>query len=278
MTQLYQKYTNEHSRFIPINGNLIHYREEGEGFPLVLLHGAFSSLHTYDGWTQELKKHFRVIRFDLPGFGLTGPLASHDYSLQNHLRYLDLLLNRLKVGKCYIAGSSLGGWLTWEYTLRYPERIEKMILLDAAGFIEEKSIPLPFKMARTPLVNKTLKYVVHKTVLEQFVKQVYFDQNKVTPALVDRYYDLFTREGNTTAFIKLVNRPFLDNTAKLKHIKTPSLILWGEEDKWIPVEFAYRFYDALSNVKAIVYAETGHLPMEEHPKATATDALDFLLD
>ena len=224
------------------------------------------------------KKKFRVIRFDLPGFGLTGPLASHDYSMSNHVRYLYLLLNRLGIEKCHIAGSSLGGWLTWEFVLRYPERVGKMLLIDAAGFIEEKSIPLPFKMARTPLVKKTLKYVVHKSLLEQFVRQVYHDPKKVTERLVNRYYDLFTREGNTEAFIKLVNRPHLDNTAKLNTIKTPTLILWGEEDKWIPVEYAYRFYDALSNVKAIVYEETGHLPMEEYPKASATDAEDFLLD
>lgn len=280
MIDLLSKYTTDASRFMVINNTLIHYRVEGkkDGPTLVLLHGAFSSLHTFNDWMPHLVEHFKVIRLDLIGFGLTGPNPQNDYTVTNHVRYLHTFLNRLEVENCYIAGSSLGGWVAWEYTLKYSSRIKKLILLDAAGFVDAKSIPLPFKMARTPLVDKIVKYVIRKNVLEQFVKQVYCDKSKVTPQLVDRYFDLFTRKGNPEAFFHLVNGKFRDHTPYLKNIKQPTLILWGEQDEWLPVKNAHRFYNALSNATQVIYHQVGHLPMEEVPLLSVGDTIEFLND
>ena len=128
---LVEKYTNKFSRFCRINGLDIHYRDEGKGFPIVLIHGAFSSLHTFDTWVEHLKKDYRVIRYTLPGFGLTGPCPDEDYSMQKHMSYLMGLLDKLEIDRCHIAGNSLGGWLTWESVLKHPERFQKMIGLEA---------------------------------------------------------------------------------------------------------------------------------------------------
>ena len=274
--ELIEKYTNEASRFMVIDGMLVHYRDEGKGFPLVLLHGAFSSLHTFDAWTKHLLPLYRIIRLDLPGFGLTGPHPDHLYTMSNHVRVVALLLNRLGISTCHLIGNSLGGWLAWEFALRYPERVQKMVLIDSAGFLDQKSIPLPFRMARTPFVNKVIKYVIQKNLLEQFLRQVYFDQSKVTPQLVNRYFDLFTREGNPEAFLHLVNGRHKDNTCNLRQIETPTLILWGQEDKWVPVEYAYRFRDSLTNAELVIYRNVGHVPMEEAPQITIRETGYFL--
>ena len=271
-----QKYANEHSRFLVMENSLVHYRVEGKGFPLFLLHGAFSSLHTYDEWTVQLSKYYQVIRVDLPGFGLSGSRADHDYSMKGYLRFIDAFLDRIQVKQCHMVGSSLGGWLTWEYVLRNPKRVKNLILIGSAGFLENKNVPLPFKMARTPFLNKVIKYAVKRNILEQFVRQVYSDQSKVTEALVERYYDLFSREGNPEAFLALANGKYKDNTRNLKKIKSPTLILWGEEDAWLPLENAYKFQDGIPKSKLIIYEHVGHIPMEEIPQISAKDARAFL--
>lgn len=270
------KYTTDASRFLVMDSLMVHYRDEGEGEPLLLLHGAFSSLHTFNEWAKHLKKHYRVIRVDLMGFGLTGPNDTNDYSMESHLRFLKTFLNILKIEKCHIAGNSLGGWLSWEFALRYPQRVGKLILIDSAGFLEEENIPLPFKLARTPIFGRVIKYVVRRALLEQFVRQVYADSNKVNEQLVNRYYDLFTRDGNPDAFLKLVNTEAKDNTSQLKNIAVPTLIQWGASDMWIPMHNAYRFHHLIPNSKLKIYPNIGHLPMEETPDESALDVLDFL--
>jgi len=270
------KYTTDASRFLVIDNMMIHYRDEGEGDVLLLLHGAFSSLHTFNDWNKQLKKHYRVIRLDLMGFGLTGPNDANDYSMENHIRVLKTFLNILKIEKCHVVGNSLGGWLAWEFTYRYPQKVDKLVLIDSAGFLEEENVPIPFKLARTPVFGRIIKYVVRPQILEQFLRQVYFDQSKVTEQLITRYYELFNREGNPDAFLKLVNQPVSDNTAALKHINNKTLILWGREDMWIPVHNAYRFHAMLINSTLKIYPKVGHIPMEEIPEESLLDVMNFL--
>lgn len=276
MKELLQKYTNEQSRFLVINGTLLHYRIEGEGEPILLLHGSFSSLHTFDAWAEILATKYRVVRLDLVGFGLTGPNSENRYDMEHHLFYLKTFVDILGLKEFYLGGSSLGGWLAWEFTLRYPAYVRKLILLASAGFLEPNNIPLPFKMARTPLFGRVIKYVVQRNILEQFVREVYYNQDKVTESLVTRYYDLFTREGNPEAFLLMVNEKFKDNTKNLKNIAVPTLILWGREDKWIPVQNARRFHEAIPHNRMLIYERVGHLPMEEIPLQTAKALLKFL--
>lgn len=254
----------------------VHYRDEGDGFPLLLVHGAFSSLHTFDAWAEYFGRHYRVLRLTLPGFGLTGPSPDNSYSVSRSISCIRSFLRRLKIDECHIAGSSLGGWISWEYALAFPWQVRKLILIDAAGFMDESSIPVPFKMARLPFVDRVIKFAVKKSVLEQFVKQVYADKNLVTAEVVDRYYDLFTRPGNPEAFLAMANGRVKDNTPRLKGMRSQTLILWGEKDKWLPVRNAYRFQDLIPAAELIVYSDVGHLPMEEAPQRSAADVQAFL--
>lgn len=274
--ELTHKYTNDHSRFLIIDDMFVHYRDQGEGEPIVLLHGAFSSLHTFNDWSKILQKDYRVISLDLMGFGLTGPNSTGDYTIGNHVRVLKRFFNILGLSKAHLVGSSLGGWLAWEFTYRYPQRVNKLVLVDSAGFLDKENMPLPFKLAQSPLAGRVLKYIVRKSILEQFVKQVYYDISKVNTKLVDRYFDLFTREGNSQAFVDLVNAPFQENTDFLKEIEQPTLIMWGREDAWISAVHAYLFDKMLPNSELIIYEEVGHLPMEEIPVRSGEDLVRFL--
>ncbi len=280
MDDCLKKYTNDASRFLVIEGTLVHYRIEGKGQPLLLLHGAFSSLHTFDAWTNILKQHYQVIRLDLPGLGLSpSPTWISENGVQVYVHYLQRFLEILGIRSCAIAGSSLGGWLAWELALARPQLVDKMILLAAAGYMDGRSVPTPFQMARTPVLGKVATYTnIPKTLFKRFLSQVYYDKTKINQALFDRYYELFSREGHLENFYRLVNGKFRDHIPLLPKIKTPTLIIWGEHDEWLPLANAFRFKDALPNSELIIYDDLGHVLMEEAPVPTAQDVVDFLED
>ena len=101
---LKKEYANKHSKFIEIDGMQVHYRDEGTGFPIVLVHGTASSLHTWDSWTKELAKNYRVIRMDIPEFGITGPNKNVEYSIKSYTTFLSEFLSKIKVDKFHLAG------------------------------------------------------------------------------------------------------------------------------------------------------------------------------
>lgn len=277
---LAREYAGETSSFIDIDGLDVHYCEEGAGEPLVLIHGWAASLHTWDSWAEILKEDFRIIRMDLPGFGLTGPAESADYSLDFYVDFLDRFLTALGVEESHIAGNSLGGGITWLYAASHPEKVKKAILIDAAGYKME-STPSITRLAGPKAVQSMLRYVTPRYAVGFLVKQVYGDKEKVSGDTVRRYYRLLLREGNREVLFKV-----LDKTHKLgdkevrellNGIEAPALIMWGEQDAWIPPELAYRFEQDIPGARLITYEGAGHIPMEEIPEITARDAKSFLL-
>jgi pimeloyl-ACP methyl ester carboxylesterase len=278
LTEAYieKKYTNNASKFIWIDDLKVHYRDEGQGMPIVLIHGTSSSLHTWEDWTKVLTQTHRVIRMDLPAFGLTGPNANHDYSMEYYASFLDQFLTKLDIDSLYLAGNSLGGQIAWYYTSHHLDQIKKLVLLDPAGFYDAEEIPFVFKLARIPLINQLVGKITPKYFIEKNLKEVYFDTEKITDSLIERYHDLTLRVGNRAAFIAKANEPMIDHTARLKLITTPTLILWGRNDHWIPVAHATRFSKDLPRSKVEIMEDTGHVPMEERPLESVAHTLQFL--
>ncbi len=272
---LIEKYTNKESHFIEIDGVNVHYRVEGEGEPILLIHGTFSSLHTYDDWASILKQDYKVIRLDLPGLGLTGPHPKNKYTTANYIDFIEEFLETLSIDNCAVVGNSLGGWMAWEFALKYPNKVSKLVLIDAAGYINDRNFPLPFVIAQTPVLRNVFNYVP-KAVVRRFVRQVFFDQSKVTEEIVERHFDLFHRDGNMDAFVKIANSHFVQNTHNLNQLNIPVLIMWGEKDNWLSVGHASKFGEDIANSKVIIYKNVGHIAMEEIPEQSANDLIEFL--
>tara|TARA_B100001939_G_C16901099_1_gene600018 strand:- start:607 stop:1446 length:840 start_codon:yes stop_codon:yes gene_type:complete len=275
LSELIEKYTNEHSKFINVDGLDVHYRDEGKGEVLLLIHGTFSSLHTYDEWTNILKDHFRVIRLDLPGFGITGPSMDNKYSIELFIEFILSFLNAIKIKKFHIAGNSLGGWMSWELALICPDRIKKMVLLNSAGYINDRNYPLPFVIAQTPFLRNAFSFIP-RAIVRRFLRQVFCDQTVITELMVNRYYDLIHREGNLDAFVKIANSYFIQNTHNLNKIHLPVLIMWGNKDRWISPNHAQYFHREIPKSKLLIYENVGHVPMEEIPEKSALDVISFL--
>ncbi len=276
MGEIKLKYTNQHSRFLDIDHALVHYRDEGQGPPILLLHGTFASLHTFDGWVDELKSSYRLIRLDLPGFGLSEVTEDHVYSMERYLEVIKTLLDELGIDRVTIAGSSLGGWLAWEFALDFPELVERLILIDAAGVEIHRHIPLPVRLARLPFAKKFAPLFINRATIKHFIQEVYADASKISSELIDRYYELFAREGNPEAFLSIVNTKFVDRAHELPKIQVPTMIIWGEKDSWLPISNAYHFLNVLPQAKLIIYEDLGHIPMEEAPQETAEDVREFM--
>lgn len=278
--ELKEKYANEFSKFIQIDGMQVHYRDEGKGTPIVLIHGTASSLHTWDDWTKQLTKNYRVIRMDLPAFGLTGANVSGDYSIQYYTKFLHQFLSKMNVDKFYLAGNSLGGNIAWNYTADYPEKVKKLVLVDASGLPTNKEQPAIFKMAKTPIISSLFLYVTPRFFIKKNMKEVYADDAKVTEELITRYHEMALRTGNRQAFIDRAKTDFnlegKTNFEKLNSIKTETLLIWGAEDNWIPLDNGKRMQTALTNSKLVVIENSGHVPMEENPSESLAFFLSFI--
>jgi len=279
--ELSQRWAQEPSQFLNIAGMNIHLRDEGpktDNEPIVLIHGTSASLHTWNGWVDALKEDRRVIRFDLPGFGLTGPDPENNYKIERYAEVVIAVLNELKVNKVVLAGNSLGGYVSWATAVLYPNRVSKLILVDASGYrFQPESVPLAFKLAQHPLASLLLKDVLPKSLVADSVRNVYGNPDLVSDGLVDRYYDLSLREGNRSALkarFKQMSPGFLVD--KIKTISAPTLIIWGGKDRLILPKFGHQFDQDIANSHLVVFDELGHVPHEENPQSTALAVKKFL--
>ncbi|MEJ8756110.1 alpha/beta hydrolase [Pontibacter sp. H259] len=276
--ELKAKYSSPASRFISIDGANLHYLDEGQGTPVVLLHGTAASLNTWDGWATELSKNYRVLRLDLPGFGLTGPNKTHTYTIEYYAELLLHFLDEQGIDRVHLAGSSLGGQIAYEFAANHPERVEKLILISPTGVTKanNKSTSLPFLLAQLPLVKETLKYITPRFIVQKSLKEVYGNDALLTENAITLSHEMLLREGNREAFIARINTQDADNLHKLSKIQAPTFILWGEADAWIPVTDAAQFKQRIKGAQLKLYPGAGHIPMEELPQQTVQDALLFL--
>jgi pimeloyl-ACP methyl ester carboxylesterase len=271
------------SQFIPVDGMQVHLRDEGvrdDPLPILLLHGTSASLHTWDGWGAALAPTRRVIRIDLPGFGLTGPNPSGNYAAQGYVPHVARGLDRLGVKRAVWVGNSFGGQVAWMAAVLIPERVGALILIDAAGYpFVPESIPLGFRLALNPDMAPIVRNLLPRFIVASSVRETYGDPGKVTDATIDLYYALALREGNRQALIDRFAQGLAAHSAmsdRIPEIRAPTLILWGGKDRLIPPDNGERFHADIVGSELTVFPGAGHIPQEEDPAATVARAKTFL--
>ena len=273
------------SEFIEVRGQLVHLRDQGprgDPLPIVLLHGTSSSLHTWEGWTRVLDKQRRVISFDLPGAGLSGPFGGQytpdDYRGDTYARFVLDLLDALKLPRVVLAGNSLGGEIAWRVATLAPGRVAQLVLVDAAGppFTPE-SIPLGFIAARLPGLGWLSQYLLPRELIAQSLASVYGDPSRVSSALVDRYFELTLREGNRRALrLRLQQMKMGEDAERIAQVHQPTLILWGARDRLIPPATGQDFARRIAGSRLVVLEGLGHMPQEEDPARSLEADKGFL--
>ena len=269
------------SQFLDVGGQLVHVRDAGpraDPAPLVLLHGTSSSLHTWDGWVQGLQARHRVITLDLPGFGLTGPRADADYRGDADARFVLAVLDALDVPRCMLGGNSLGGEVAWRVATLAPERVTRLVLVDAAGLaVEGASVPLGWRLAQLPGLNRLLQWVLPRALVVQGLVQAWGDPARITDELVDRHFELTLRSGNRRALVqRLQQRTPGSDAERIAAVRQPTLLLWGAEDRLIPPAAAHEFQRRIAGSELQVFVGLGHVPHEEDPARTLAPLRDFL--
>jgi pimeloyl-ACP methyl ester carboxylesterase len=269
------------STFADVAGMSVHLRDEGprnDPLPIVLLHGTGSSLHAWHGWVEALKEKRRVIRFDLPGFGLTGPSPDRIYTLDNDVRVVVAMLDKLTVKRCVIGGNSLGGAVAWRTALAHPCRVEKLIIVDAVGYPDHSvSVPIGYRLAQMRALTWLLKNTLPRSLVRQGLHNIFGDAKRVTQEMIDRAVDLNQREGNRQALVERFRQRCPNELFKrISELRVPTLVLWGGRDRLIPPDDAHRFHRDIAGSTLVIFDDLGHAPEEEDPTRTVEAVKQFL--
>jgi pimeloyl-ACP methyl ester carboxylesterase len=277
------RYAGADSHFVDLPGGYhVHYRDDGDpSLPLlVLLHGFGDSFMTWDGWVRELKSRFHIISLDLPGHGLTRAPQGSRLNAEGLADFVDAFAAQLTLPRFAVAGNSMGGGAAWQLAVRHPQRVDALVLVDAAGFANDKppsDVPLAFKILRYPIGRAVLSRIDNRPLIDNGLKTDVFDKSLITPALVDRFAEFQRAPGHRAILMSIdMGAPARPTAELVSTIKVPTLILWGENDPLIEPAAAKKFAAAIPGAKLITYAKVGHLPQIEIPQRSAADAADFL--
>lgn len=265
-------------RMMEIAGANVRVRIEGpEDAPaIVLMHGFVYSLETWDAWAAALKPEYRVIRFDLLGHGLSGPDPQRRYSPDERAIFVGDVMDALSIDRAVIGGNSLGGLAAWRFAAMSPERVSALILVSPGAYPTNGVTDSP--VTPPPPIALFLKTAPQAGVALTLTN-IYSDDSKVTPALVDRVGDMMREDGNGEAFLQSIEEFTLpDPEPALAAIAAPTLILWGADDALIPPDHGARMAAAMPNARLIAYEGVGHVAQEEAPEQTVADVKAFLAD
>lgn len=266
------------SQFVEVAGFDLHVRDEGtrdDPLPFVLLHGTSDSLHAWDGWAAGLvADRRRVIRLDLPGFGLTGPPAEGLLTMARNRAAVLGLMDALGVERAILGGNSFGARLAWTIAAEAPGRVGGLVLVASSGLAEEPAeVPAGFVVAGWPGVRDVLRNTLPRFLLRMSLESVYGDPARLTEAEVDRFFDITVREGNRDVLFGRYGgieeeAGFGPAEAVLAGIAAPTLLIWGSEDRLVPPSAAGRFAAVMPDAEAVVLRGLGHVPHSEDPEAT----------
>jgi pimeloyl-ACP methyl ester carboxylesterase len=271
------RYAASPAEFIDVAGLRLHVRDSGpkDAPAVILLHGFGSSLYTWEPWAKALSGSFRVIRFDLPGFALTGPDPTGDYSDARGLLVLGALMDALGVRRATLIGNSLGGKLAWMFAAEHPERVDKLVLIAPDGFASPG-----FEYGKKPVVPtvvRLLPYLLPAWLLRTTLAPAYADPSALTDATLARYRDMMLVPGVRRAMIaRMAQVELRPPEPRLRRIKAPTLLLWGERDAMIPFGNARDYAAAIADSRIVALPDLGHVPMEEAPERSLAPVLAFL--
>lgn len=277
---MHAKYGGDEARYADAGAMRVHYRVSGprDAPTLVMIHGLSASLHTWEPLRERLEGEYRIIAYDQPGHGLTGPHPERDYTYAGMADALEAVLQAEQIDEATLVGNSMGGWMAWRTALAMPDRVSALVLLDPSGqpYDEEAASNLGFRLMTSPLGRWALKHFTPRAAIKASLLDTVSVDSIVTDAMIDQYWELLRYPGNREAAGDLFTVKREDASGRLGEIAVPTLILWGEEDQLIPVSSGSFFEERIEGSRLIVYPGVGHLPMEEVPDAAARDIASFL--
>lgn len=270
-------YLRSASDMMDVEGARLHVRVDGPdaGPALIMIHGFGSSLHTWDDWAAALSDRYRVVRFDLPGSGLSPPDPTGRYDDARAFELLLGLMARLGIGEAAIIGNSVGGRIAWSFASAHPDRVSRLVLVAPDGFAS-----VGFEYGEAPeigAVTHAMRLILPRFLVKMNLDQSYSDPGKLEADVVTRYYALLRAPGARLALIQRMEQTILtDPLPRLRALQMPVLLLWGEDDRLIPLSNAQDYLGALPDAQLTALPGVGHLPQEEAPDMSLVSVDAFL--
>jgi pimeloyl-ACP methyl ester carboxylesterase len=278
-SELERRYGSSSLPTVEVDGMKVYYKDTGskDAPVLLLLHGFGSSLQSWDDWSVHLESKYRVIRLDLPGFGLTGGSPISDYSEEKDVAFLTHFADKLQIHNLSVIGHSMGGKMAWSFAASNPGRIKALVLMAPDGFPEAKDIGTkPYEM---PAIMGLMNYFLPKYFVKKSLEPAFADVTALDDALLNRYYDFLRAPGVRRAILDRSNQTiYTDPVSRLKSISAPTLLIWGEQDQMIPSSNAKNYSNFLSNSTTVIIPNLGHLLQEEQPQKGLLQVIKFLDD
>lgn len=272
-----ESFTNEYSKFMDMDGFKIHYTDRGEGIPVIMFHGFAGSHNNWEKLIPLFPEGYRIVALDLPGFGLS-EFPEEKYNEQNLMDFyaptISLFLDNLEIDSAYILGNSMGGYMSWELALR-DERVKKVVLLNSMGYSTQEIKPMLARLMTLPGSDFFIQKGMPMAFAKKGAQKCFGDDSKIESHGVQAFYNFLNTEGVLYHTKQLASSVEYPDTSRIEQIKQPVLIIWGDQDKIIPVEHAHKFKRDIPNSRLIIYEGSGHIPMIENPQETIRDVLNF---
>jgi pimeloyl-ACP methyl ester carboxylesterase len=278
--QIEKAYATADSRFVSIDGVTLHYNDQGHGPAVLLIHGSMGDTIDWDGWVEVLSPTYRVVRVDLPGFGLSGEISNGNYSIDRTLSLIDGLMDTLDAEKFAIVGVSYGGPVAFRYAATRTERISALIVMNSAGIEMGKQATDKRTGQGQFYTNISSDAPVTQSFMEAALARSFADISRIPPGMLQRKLDMMNvidRGTEGDAMVKQYVRG--DPERVLAHVQAPTLVLWGGAERSLSLSTADRFADALIHAKKVVKVIVpggDHFMHVELAHETATIAREFL--
>ncbi|MEM7739215.1 MAG: alpha/beta hydrolase [Pseudomonadota bacterium] len=283
VAEMKAKYGGPEALYAPaVGGMQVHYRVSGpvDAPAVVLIHGTSASLHTWEPLRATLENDYRVIAYDQPGHGLTGPHPDRLYTYDAMADGLDAVFAAEGINEAVLIGNSMGGWIAWRDAIARPDRVKALVLVDAAGipqsFVERSN--LGFRILQNPVGRLASTKLTPRAAIENSIYGTLSKHEVIDDAMVDRYWELLRYPGNRQAMADQFAGERADLSGRLKEVTVPTLVVFGDEDPLIHPSAADGFVDRMPNARAIIYEGVGHAPMEEIPALFGADVRAVLDD
>lgn len=275
-----EKYSSPNSHFVKWKGSELHYTESGSGFPIVMIHGFGGGGYDFELLDSLLNHKYKIIRIDLPGFGLSDfpeEYKNDDDFLKIYETFYTFLLDTLRIDSLYVVGNSLGGIMACDLTIHHPDKVKKLILLNSAGYDMAETLKTAHtEIFRLGVVKLALKRGMPYFLTKSGIDQLFYNPANLSEKKSTIQNDMWNREGNLSQVLAMANSDkFLDQHL-IKTISCPTLIIWGKNDQIILPKNAERFHKDIKNSTLIMYDSCGHMPMIEKPFQVQRDVLEFL--
>jgi pimeloyl-ACP methyl ester carboxylesterase len=274
--QLAEKYPDK--RYAQIDGVSLHYEQEGLGRPLVFLHGLLTYSHLWRNITPGLTFGNTIYSLDLMGCGFSEKPHDKTYSLDTYVNQLAAFLDSFHLDNPILAGHDLGGVIVTLYTLRNPDKVRKLIIIDAPLY--SAAPPLAVRLLRTKLIGELF---TGDWFLKRILRGGVAKETAMPDALVDDYLRPYHEDpGARAALLKLVRelelRPVLENEIQpnLNKLQLPTLVMWGDSDAYVPLDFGKKLDQEIPNADFAVILRSGHYVQEERPEEVRAVLKEFI--